>query len=232
MIPSEQALSLSSIFLASLMGSSHCVAMCGGFISAYSAKASSRIAPHLAYHSGRLITYTSLGLIAGLIGGTLNDLSLLVGVQRGAGIFTGLLLIAWGTASLTKFTGLVRLRGYLTKHISRPFHVITLGAKSTSATQGAFLLGLSSTLLPCGWLYGYAAMAAAAGSPLGGALVMIIFWLGTLPLLFIFGASSGRLFQFLGARAPLIGAILLIAAGIFSLLGHFQVGPVPHQHCH
>lgn len=229
-MPLEHTMSLAAVFLASLLGSTHCVAMCGGFVAAYAGHSRGNIAPHIAYHGGRFITYVSLGMVAGFIGRGLDNVTVLVGIQRGAGLITGLLLILWGVGSLTRMKWQYKIRELISQKFSFPFHRLAKDFGQESVTQGALILGLCSTLLPCAWLYGYAAIAAATGSPLSGAIVMMVFWLGTLPLLGVFAATSGRLVRLVGARAPLLASALLILAGVFSLLGHFDL--LGNHHCH
>ena len=96
-------MSLFAVLLASFLGSSHCAAMCGGFVAFYSCQSGShdkvsserhsallprfahqfahRFAHHAAYHCGRLLTYSLLGALAGIVGGSLDSLGILLGIQ-------------------------------------------------------------------------------------------------------------------------------------------------------
>jgi sulfite exporter TauE/SafE len=87
----------------------------------------------------------------------------------------------------------------------------------------AALLGLVSTLLPCGWLYTFAVLAAATGSAAGGAILMGAFWLGSLPMLLGVGVSVRGLARRWGARLPRIRSVAVMSAGAFTLLSRLQL---------
>ena len=134
------------IITASILGSLHCVGMCGGFATLISGGASPRRDMCL-YHFGRLISYTILGAFAGLIGASLEKAGLLLGVQRGAAIVTGIFLIA---SSLFILFG-----SKLFKNApSDPLVVIRNKiSKVASPSMAGFGLGISTGFLPCGFLY-------------------------------------------------------------------------------
>ena len=90
----------------------------------------------------------------------------------------------------------------------------------------ALLIGLLTTLLPCGWLYAFAMTAAGVGHPLGGAGVMAVFWVGTLPMLIAVGAGVRALLGPIGARLPALTAIVLVAAGLYTLASRTLLDPV------
>jgi len=92
-------------------------------------------------------------------------------------------------------------------------------AMGLSPTRRALVIGLLTTLLPCGWLYAFAAVAAGTASPALGALTMAVFWLGTLPVLVSLGAGVQRLTGAMGRRLPHLTALVLIAVGLWTLIG-------------
>ena len=96
------SISLISVFLASLLGSAHCAGMCGGFIAYYSAKANNSSTSHIAYHIGRLLTYTILGVLAGLLGHQIDNQANLFGFQKATALVTGIILIYWGISGVIK----------------------------------------------------------------------------------------------------------------------------------
>ena len=209
------------ILIASLLGSTHCAAMCGGFV----ALCSQQPAPlrgQVAYHSGRLVTYLALGFISGLIGSNVNQVGQRFGIAQVATIVTAILLIAVGVS------GLLRLR--LPWPNSLIFRQIkSLQAKllpsRTRLILFPFCVGLSSTLLPCGWLYTYVAVAASEAAISASMLVMFIFWIGTLPLLATIGGLSNIVISPLSRFVPILASLLMITAGAFSLHHHL----VPHS---
>ena len=88
---------------------------------------------------------------------------------------------------------------------------------------GALLIGMLTTLLPCGWLYAFAITAAGTASPLWGALTMAVFWAGTLPVLVAVGAGAAKLTGALGARAPVLTTCALIGVGLWTVAGRLTV---------
>lgn len=218
------------VFIASLFGSPHCAAMCGGFVAVASQGAQPKRSQAL-YHSGRLVTYLFLGLVAGAVGEGLNKVGNSWGVTDAAALITGVLLLASGFAMLAgrslahKFLPLNAL-GMLHKRIV---------TSSSGRVIFPFALGFSSTFLPCGWLYTYVSVAAAAGSVFSATVTMFAFWLGTLPILITIGSIANLITGFPKKIAPIIGAVLIILAGAFSLVQHLGLNPLGlsgHEHCH
>jgi sulfite exporter TauE/SafE len=218
-------MSLILIFVASLLGSPHCAAMCGGFV-AISSQSSTPVKSQSIYHLGRLITYTVLGTIAGSIGTAMDSAGEGLGITQMATIFTALLLIVWGLAMLFgrslgihKFLPIDKLFAVQQRLIpprSRPYLY-------------PFSLGLTSTLLPCGWLYTYVVVAAGTASPVWGTLVMMFFWVGTLPMLITVGSLSNLITSPLKRYVPTVASLLMIAAGASSLAGHLGYGFMSHH---
>jgi len=203
---------MGAVFVASLLGSVHCIGMCGGFVGFYSAGTPSRW-PHLAYNGGRLLTYVALGAIGGSLGAAVN----LAGGGPWAAWIAGGLIIAWGLVLLARAGGLAWAQStpdWLNRILSK---ILTPLMRRPPVVRG-FVLGAASTLLPCGWLYGFAVTAAGTGSVAWGAAVMFAFWLGTVPAML--GAGLG--FQLVGRRlAPRLGVILpllLVVVGLTTIV--------------
>ena len=89
----------------------------------------------------------------------------------------------------------------------------------------AALLGLSSALLPCGWLYAFVVLAAGTGSAGRGALLLAAFWSGTLPALLGLGLGVQRLTQRWRAQLPRLSAVLLLGLGAYTLVHRWPVAP-------
>ncbi len=89
----------------------------------------------------------------------------------------------------------------------------------------AWLTGLVTTLLPCGWLYVFVATAGGAGSVRGGMLVMAAFWLGTVPALVAVGLGAQRLFAPLRVRLPMLSPAIVLVMGLLTISGRFA----PHH---
>ncbi|GAB3634629.1 sulfite exporter TauE/SafE family protein [Hymenobacter arcticus] len=202
-------------FLFGLLGSFHCVGMCGAIALALPGAGGPRyVAGRVLYNLGRVSTYALLGAAAGALGQGLR----LAGWQQGLSLLSGgliLLLVAtperWldraaGTLGLA--AGLSRVKTQLAYYYQRP----GLGALYTT--------GLLNGLLPCGLVY--LALAGALSAPgIGGAAAyMGLFGLGTLPLMLAL-SLSGQLVP-LAWRQRLRRAVPVTAlalAGLFILRG-------------
>ena len=221
-----QEAGLLAVFLASVLGSPHCAGMCGGFVAFYSAQSERKILPHLAYNLGRLVTYAGLGVLAGFVGRSINDLGLLIGIQRFATVVIGVVMIVWGIQMLlgVRVPG-ADLQGRFWKKLFEPAARLLKNGTGLPPSLLAAGLGLLSTFLPCGFLYAFVAMAAATASPLEGVLVMTLFWAGTVPVMVALGGAVTLLSLRALKFVPKITAVLVLAAGLLSLSGHLQVSP-------
>ncbi|MEL6715398.1 MAG: sulfite exporter TauE/SafE family protein, partial [Planctomycetota bacterium] len=83
----------------------------------------------------------------------------------------------------------------------------------------ALTIGATTALLPCGWLYAFFVLAAGTGSAAGGALVMLAFWLGTVPILTALGLGTAGLKQRFGPTLQVATSLALIAFGAWTLAG-------------
>jgi sulfite exporter TauE/SafE len=225
---------LSAILLASLLGSWHCAGMCGAFVALATGRIGDRGTASeweaarlaIAYHLGRLATYTALGAAAGAAGGLINLTGALGGIGSIATALAALTLTGVGFVWLMRALG---VGGAVVSHkavpwmpVIRRLHRAALGYPPNTC---AFLIGLFTTLLPCGWLYTFAVTAAGTGKPLAGALVMATFWLGTLPALAVVGSGARRLLGSLATRMPAATAVLVIAAGLYTLSTRASLTP-------
>lgn len=217
-----------TIFLASLLGSLHCPGMCGGFAIYNSASSSNKWQANIFYNFGRLITYTSCGLIAGTIGSVINNLTIFVGLTDAIAIAVGLIMIFWG---LKIFLTGSQLKIKETKNpywnkITSLYKSILHNKFSLPQRSRSLLLGMVTTLLPCGWLYSFLAISAASADPIKGTIIMSLFWLGSLPAMFFTGLFAKLITVKLQKYIPKITAILIILAGFFSLFIHQSLNPL------
>lgn len=209
-------MTLGAVILAALAGSMHCGAMCGAF----AATCGSRPASGIAYHLGRLTAYVALGTVAGALGAGVDALAAnLLGIQRIAAVLMGITLIvlAIRLARPRREAPLVQIGE---PGARRSTHWLARALRQRTA-RGALSVGLLSGLLPCGWLWGFVALAASRGSAVDGALVMGAFWIGTVPLLLAIGGLAGRITERLKAWARPAIATGLFLAGALSITGHW-----------
>jgi sulfite exporter TauE/SafE len=221
---------LGTVLTASVAGSLHCAGMCGGFVAFYSggerSRGWSRWLPHLAYSSGRLATYAALGAFAGSVGAAMNRVGAVAGVQRVAAIAAGILMVAWGSYALLQALDLSLPRLPYPRSLGRVTAGMMAGLRGRPPVLRALLLGLLSTLLPCGWLWAFALLAAGTGDALRGALVMVAFWIGTVPVMLGLGLSVQLLSAPLRRRLPSVTAAMLILVGLLWLAGRAAM-PAP-----
>lgn len=206
--------------------------MCGGFAAVAADRQPRAVWGITAYNLGRLTTYCAIGLIAGMLGRSLDTWGVsLTGVARLSAVVLGSFLIGYGFLRLVS--------GNRENAVSRGFHRVLarvypqLAARvpTENPVVRAFGIGLLSTFLPCGWLYGFAAIAATTGDPFAAVFVMCIFWVGTLPMLVGLGSFARSILTRWGAQIPAITSALLIVAGFFSIAGHLGFTG-NHQHSH
>jgi sulfite exporter TauE/SafE len=220
-----------AVLVASLLGSVHCAAMCGAFTCLYApAEAPWRqtVGAHAAYNAGRLGAYVLLGTVAGAIGATIERSGAWAGVGNAAALATALLLVVWGAHALLVAggarIGVVRppaawqraMGSHLQRYMTKP------------PTVRAAATGLLTTLLPCGWLYAFVVTAAGTGSPLTGATLMAVFWVGTLPMMMAVGLGLQRLAGPWRARLPMVSAAVILVFGVISLAAHLDLVPAAH----
>ena len=214
---------LSTLFIISLLGSTHCAAMCGSFATICAHRAASPWQNHFAYNGGRLIIYLILGAIAGSFGASINCMGSLAGITHLASLVLGAALIVIGCFQLlgvatATIAPLRKLNAFFTTLFS-PHSRLAATFAGNSGLQRSLVLGLLSGLLPCGWLYSFVAAAGATGSAGSATLVMFIFWLGTLPALLSVGKISQIALQKWGLERSRVIAALMLIAGLLTLTG-------------
>lgn len=223
-----------AVFSASVLGSLHCAGMCGGLMffalgSDQDTSKHARIRLQLAYHGGRLITYTILGIAAGAIGQAIDFGGGFVGVQRAAAIFAGVMMIGFGLITIARIKGLkikhLGVPGFLRRFVERAQRK----AFGLAPFNRALTIGLLTTLLPCGWLYAFAFTAAGTANPIWGGITMSIFWLGTLPVMVSLGAGIQLLTAPLHARLPIITASAVVIVGLMTAMGRLQAPAMTRQ---
>lgn len=212
--PSVLALA-GTVLASSLLGSAHCAGMCGGLALVAAGPADTHAAMRqTGYHAGRLVSYAAVGAVAGLVGQVVDDAGVLVGVQRIAAIAAGSLIAVMGVIAIARAFG-ARIPSAAVPRplvsLAQRVHARTL--RLPPAWRGV-PLGLATPLLPCGWLYAFAAIAAASAAPLLGALVMAAFWLGTVPALVVAASGARLAFARLGRAAPIVAGLAMIAVGL------------------
>lgn len=215
---------LAPVFVASLLGSPHCAGMCGPVVCLYASERGPRHRlAHVAYNGGRLVSYLSLGVVAGLAGAGLDRAGTLAGIPRVATLVAGVLMVLWGAVTLAAALGHRSPALAVPGSLRRALSATVQRLQTHPPLVRALGLGLVTTLLPCGWLYAFVALAAGTGSVLTGALVMAVFWLGTLPMLTALGLVAGRALGPFRRRLPMVSAAVLVLLGLWTLAGRVRL---------
>jgi len=222
---------LATAFILGLLGSFHCVGMCGPIAFLLPVDRSNswiKVSQIGIYHFARILAYSLLGLVFGIIGKSLN----LFGIQQQLSIAIGIIMI------LLVLIPQKRLSKY---NLSQPvFRLISkvksaLGRQLKKKTSKTFFsIGFLNGFLPCGLVYVAIFGAIASGSIAGGGLYMAAFGLGTVPLM----TGAIYLGNFLGVQArqkirQLIPVLVILIGILFILrgigLGIPYISPEPVQ---
>lgn len=165
-----------SAFILGLMGSFHCIGMCGPIAMAIPGGNSNTKAMNLLlYNSGRIITYSIIGLTFGIIGKGI----FIAGFQQTLSIVVGVLILGYliinHLSGKNKFEKITFVHLFIKKSLARLFNIKSRGS--------AFGIGMLNGFLPCGLVYVAIAGAIAMAEPIYGALYMSLFGLGTVPVM-------------------------------------------------
>ena len=220
---------LLAVLGASLLGSVHCAAMCGGFVCLYSGTGASRhtgAAPHAAYNAGRLVSYLLLGALAGSVGHGVDRIGGIAGIGRLAAVVAGALMVIWGGSTLLAALGVRMPAGASPRTLQAMLTSLLVRFRGESPVVRGAATGLLTTLLPCGWLYVFVATAGGTGRVTDALAVMFFFWLGTLPMMVTVGLGAQRMFGALQRRLPLVGAGAAVVLGLLSMAGKMSVRPL------
>lgn len=226
------------MLLVGLVTSVHCVTMCGTMVLSYAIKGDNggpfvkRMFPHFAYHTAKLASYVVVGLALGAIGSAFN----LGGIRGWVTVFAGSFMILMGLNMTGKFPILrhltLRPPKFLMKalqRVRRKANADETAGESSLATP--IMFGSLTGLMPCGPLQAAQLAAAGTGSILGGAVAMLGFGLGTMPLMLGFGAVSGMLGHKFKERMMAVAAVVIMIVGLVMLnRGAMLVGsPVTYE---
>lgn len=236
---------LCAAFVAGVLGSSHCVGMCGAFavmLNAAAPQGRRLFQRQMVYTIGRTSTYVFLGLACAMAGAALKHrlggvpyLSPLLTIFAGGVLLaTGLRTLGWlPTMKSSLFSSGVDQNGR--RH--------TVSTKCGAAREfaamlrepslgGAFLAGIANGFLPCGLLYGMLALAGSQEAPLQAAAMMAAFGLGTSPVMLFVGlgmpmlrpAARSRVFALAGCWVLVLGA-WSVARGSYSIYAASNKNP-------
>jgi uncharacterized protein len=214
-------LELLSALVLGFLGSLHCAGMCGPIALALplnSRSWASRITGGLLCNSGRTITYILLGTIFGLAGMGLA----LGGLQQWTSIAAGVIMIlSVVVPRIGKLSdGFSRLTSPLTNGLKKAF-----GKLFSQRTYGSlFMIGLLNGFLPCGLVYIALAGALVMSLALQGALYMLIFGIGTFPMMLAISLAGNLATQKLRQRMRLAIPYFIVLLGLLFILRGMNLG--------
>ena len=199
-------------FIIGLIASvSSCLAIVGGLVLSLSAKISednvSDTKTFLLFHTGRLVSFATLGGVLGLVGSA-------IGINF---TFTAILGILASVVMLLLGLNLVGV--FAKNKIALPGGVFNFFKKIEHKTLTPLIVGFATFFLPCGFTQSMQVSALGSGSFMSGLLIMFAFALGTLPMLVLLSFGSASFAH--GRHAPLFfksAGVVVIGLGIFSLL--------------
>jgi uncharacterized protein len=202
-----------AVFLAGLVTSFHCIAMCGNFVLAISvtdkqqaATPASVFKPHLAYNASRMVSYTIVGAAAGLLGSVVS-----------LGAYKGYINIAAGLFMILMALNMLQVHPWFRFFSFRMPRKVSERIFKTTERADSFapaLFGLCGGIMPCGPLQAMVVYAAASGGALQGGLTMLVFGLATVPLMFAYGTAASSLAKNYRSQLNVIGAVVIIVLGL------------------
>lgn len=193
------------VFGLSLVASLHCAQMCGPIVLSFSLTGASR-GSCVAYNAGRILTYSILGAIAGMIGRGVASLGRLAGIEEASALACGILLVV---AGLIMFGALRRPELIQIAPIRRAGRLLRV-----PGIMAKFGLGTLLGFLPCGLIYAALLKSMSAGSSLAGAANMLVFGIGTAVPLLALGVFSATFLRWLGKYSAAFAAAGVTLMGV------------------
>jgi sulfite exporter TauE/SafE len=198
-------------FMAGVLGSGHCLGMCGALVSGYfmNAGPARSVWPYFAYQMARIFVYTLVGFIAATLGVVLVSSGVFGKMQSILQMFIGsvVIILAFGILGWIPFQGSIRLI---------PMNVLRKGyaqSRTRGPILGASIAGLLNGLMPCPLTFAMAVKATSATTIMEGGLLMLTFGSGTLPTMLFISVAFGKM------SANFRGLMLKSAALIMIVMG-------------
>jgi len=204
-----------------LIGSFHCIGMCGPIVVALPLKKhslGSKITGAILYNSGRVVTYSALGVLFGLLGRGIH----LAGFQQWTSILLGTAMII---SVLFPFFFREKITiGSLFSGLAARL-IIRLRKLFTDRSYFSLLMiGLLNGLLPCGLVYVAIAGAISSGAVFPGALFMMLFGIGTIPLLLVATLASDAIGQRIRSKMQKVVPYFVFTLGVLFILRGMSLG--------
>lgn len=224
LVPSQLAdtqMGYGLLFVMGLLTSVHCVAMCGGINLSQCIPqehteqgqkgAAATILPAALYNLGRVISYTVIGFLLGLVGSLIGG-----GSEIGLSVvLQGILKLAAGVFMVIMGVNMLGLFPWMRALTIRPPKALAakIGMRKWK-TGRPLVVGLLNGLMPCGPLQSMQIVALASANPFAGALSMLLFSLGTVPLMLGLGSIVSILGKKFARVVTNVGAVLVVVLGL------------------
>ncbi len=206
-------------FLMGLLGSLHCAVMCGPIVLSLPLQKASRLYACLQlflYQFGRISVYVLLGMLAGAFGNALKIFT----SQKTVSMLTGVLLIGFALLQFNQAyknkSGLFQLK--LLKPVSR------LMSKVFHLPLWGFFVGFLNGLIPCGMVYLALASALNTSSLQSAATFMLLFGLGTSPLMLFISLAGVYLKKYIRFNVQKIIPWFMLLMGVLLILRSADLG--------
>lgn len=208
-----------------LLGSAHCIGMCGGITAALSLSLAGHSRAQVrglmfVYHLGRITSYAIAGFLLASLGWYLGGLT--PEIKMGMRYLAATMLVAMGLY----LTGYWRGLTYLEKagqHLWRFIQPRATALLPINSPTKALVIGMMWGWLPCGMVYSALTWSSVQGEPLHGALLMAAFGFGTTPSVLLVGAFSRQLSHVIQAHITRnLAGLLIIIFGLWSMPGPQQ----------
>ena len=211
-------LSLWSAFLVALLGGGHCIGMCGGLVMALGMQLPQpKWLFLLSYNIGRIFSYVLAGALLGYLGHATTRLDFLLPIQEILYLFSSLILILLGLYISNLWHGLLLVEKFGGK-LWRKIEPLGRKLLPIKNLRHAFLAGMVWGWLPCGLVYSVLIAALASASAQNGATLMLMFGLGTLPMLLSMGFASTHLKPLLQSeKVKLVCGAMVTMFGVMGL---------------
>ena len=220
----DSKMSYGMLFIVGLLTSVHCIAMCGGInlsqcipvVDDDNGKTPKNkiILPSLLYNTGRVISYSVIGFLLGGMGmlltggGGMGIPLLLQGILK---IIAGLFMVIMG---INMLGWIPLLRKFQIRFPQRLADKIN---KKRRRENRPFFVGLLNGLMPCGPMQSMQIIALGSGNPVSGAAAMLMFSLGTVPLMLGFGSMVSALGKKYTKIVMRVGSVLVVVLGLAML---------------
>lgn len=218
-------------FMAGVLGSGHCLGMCGALVSGYfmnTGKTKSYL-PYFFYQFARIFVYTLVGFAAAALGVVLVSSGIFGKVQSILQITIGaiVIILAFGILGWIPFQGSFRLL---------PMNMLRKGyasSRTKGPIVGASIAGLMNGLMPCPLTFAMAVKATTAPSILEGGAIMLAFGAGTLPTMLFISFAFGRMSANVRGLMLKLAAFIMIAMGCNTVyMGLMSYDPHTFMHNH